>query len=398
MAVQLGLVLPYIMKALAAANVAKGVVDTAGVMRQVSSILKKGGVADAKSLVTALNGIVSGNGLPYLGKGGGKKFMDSAMSFFLSQYLPQMMMQGGLNGTRVGQLLLGYDKMMPGDRGFVMGEGSLSHPWDTREYTFGSSGPTVSGPFGRGGAGGGSGGSGGPVGKWFGGTPGTAQRMFGWGGSAGSGGWSAEELLRKLVEDPMSVLGQQLSAPQAEGGAPFAEEGAWRDFLREQKAKDAEFEAELNRRLDKNRQEYVDEKMSRYYRKPGSQWAKELATEGFGRLAQGFGEGFNVYNSALANALMQSAAGAMTSRQAEMYGNPLMSGMTLLAGGRQALGGIANVAGKQLGNFFRDWSDDIASEFENQRITRLQLDNRQPGQVIDTLGRIGMRRREGRRE
>lgn len=170
----------------------------------------------------------------------------------------------------------------------------------------------------------------------------------------------------------------------------------YRQFLRDEKRKDVEFDREL----DRDNQEYVDEKLSKYYKKPTSQWAKELALEAGGRAAQGAGEGYDVYNSILANAIMQSAANSVPQAQAAVYGNSALSGASLVAGSRQARGKIGSIVGKQLGSFLRGWSNDIAAEYQRERMLRIQLEagGRPTGYWYDSISKAGARERAAHKD
>lgn len=213
-------------------------------------------------------------------------------------------------------------------------------------------------------------------------SPPIVARTLGW------GGWNVDDLLDELYDDPMGYWEKQMGpgGTKAIGEDPFAQQNAEMDWRRAQRRKDAEFDWETKKLLDKDKQEWIDRHMADYYAKPKSQWLKEKLFEGAGTLSGIVGEGFNIYNSALANALMQSAASMVTPRQAELYGNPFEGTTAMYAGGRQAFGGIADSVGRNIGEFLRDWSDDIRAEFERQRIMRLQMDNPQTGRVIETIG------------
>ena len=208
--------------------------------------------------------------------------------------------------------------------------------------------------------------------------------------------WSnSEPSLDDIYNNPFDVWSHMDVGPEnppdtkSAADEVFEEQRRARDFLREQKRVDAE----LERELDQANQDYADEKLRKYYKKPASQTFKEQGLRFAGRAAQGIGESLDLYNSILANSLVQSAAGLMSEEQARMYGNPFASGTALYAGARQAGGKIASAVGKQFGNWLRDWSDSLAAEYNMQRMMRMQLEGggRAVGQMYDAIGRAGRR-------
>lgn len=331
-----------------------------------------------------LDKIISANGLPYLGMGNSKRFIDKATYFFLSQYLPQILSQGGLNGTSIGQLLLPAGGAGGAAAGSSPTFSAFADPNDPDSvsvsnylppslpdkpnpyipFTLGEGGPTVSGPFGNG-----------PSGS---GTGGELARMFGYGGQPG-GGWSVEDLLNGA-----GWSGQVEPAEQSDVD-PFAERDAEMEWRRKQQKKQAKFE----RKLQEKNQEWIDERMRKYYKKPWKQWMKEKLPEAAGVGLQTIGQSMNAYNSILANALMQSAASSLSKRQEEMYGNPLASGTAMIAGGHMARGRIADAIGQNVGGLLQDWAKDIAGEFERLRGYRLQMDINPSGLSMDALYKIG---------
>ena len=330
---------------------------------------------------SALDSIISANGLPYLGMGNGKRFIDEAMGVFLSSYLPQALSQGELDETGLGQLLLPFGGMLQPkanptfsaladrrDGGGVDWEALLDYYLNEGgdgdgdggggsgyipNFVLGDSGPTVSGPFGDG-----------PSGS---GTGGELARVFGYGGQPG-GGWS-----------------WQAEPAELYNADPFAEQNAEMKWRRKQQKKQAKFD----RKLQEKNQEWIERRMDQYYRKKPSQWAKEKGLEAAGTLAAIAGQGMNAYNSILANSLMQSAASTLSRRQEEMYGNPLLPGTSMIAGGHMARGQIADVVGQNLGEFLKNWGQDIAGEFERMRGLRIQMDINPSGRAMDALYKLG---------
>ena len=318
-------------------------------------------VGNAGSLVpvgTDVVGMLSG-----LGQAGGNQFLDSAMLLFLQRYVLPQMLGGGVfssDGTfNPLELAAAIKRQAEGRKtvewAFENRDKLGSYPW-LRAVRPEASPPIVS-------------------------------RMFGWGGRD-AGGWNVDDLLNRIYDDPFGYWEKQVAsgAPKAIGADPFVEKNAEMDWRRAQRRKDAEYDWKTKKKLDEDVQDWIDAKLDKYYRKPKIQWAKEKLPELAGTVIGMAGEGFDLYNSILANALMQSAAGRVTPLQEELYGNPYKVGAALYGGGRMAAGKVMDSVGKNIGSFLRDWSDDVRAEFERQRIMRLQMDRPQTGRVIETLG------------
>ena len=302
------------------------------------------------------------------------QFMTAALYKFLSQYLPHILR--GDTGSWAPGAAFGQKLLPVGGDAVPVGEpyGGISGPWANYNHgpptawitSDGMMSPDYPLP---------------PSTRVYGGLP---ERTLGW------GGWNADDLLDELYDDPMGYWERQVGSggTKAIGADPFAEQNAEMDWRRAQRRKDAMFNWETQKKLDEDKQIWIDNKMAQYYSKPMEQWKKEKLPEAAGTLAGTIGEGLNIYNSVLANALMQSAASMVTPRQAELYGNPFEGPTAMYAGGRKAFGGVAESVGKNFGEFLRDWSDDIRAEFERQRIMRLQMDQPQTGRVVETLGDV----------
>lgn len=378
----------------AAANAAgKAISGAAG--KAISGAAGKAASSGAAAAIANTIGRLMGpEGLRMLGKAGSRQFMNAALFQFMTQYLPRMLSGGALGGTKAGQLLLGYNPQGGATPNWIFGGGYSSY---APNWMFG-------GGSGGGGSGGGGGGGGGgslpPGGGGLPGLPGgdgglpdlargagpVVSRLFGWGGNT-AGGEFLGDALGRFFEDPTAYWQQQVS-PDALGSGMFSEEAARRDFMRQQRRADAELDREINR----ENQSYIDEKLKKYYGKGAGQWAKELGLEGAGMLAQAGGEAYDLYNSVLANALMQSAASSMPEARARAYGNPIAATAPLVAGAHMARGKVVGTLGKHVGNFLKGWSDDIAGEFEKQRALRLNLDQRPSGMFMDSYYKLGKRR------
>ena len=217
---------------------------------------------------------------------------------------------------------------------------------------------------------------------WSGGPPANVRgagpvvaRPFGWAGQDFS-----DEAMDSFFEDPYAAWSQE-----AEEFDPFAERKSEHDFMRKEKLMDFALEQRLNDFM----QSRINNKLKSYYRKPAVQWLKEIGLSAAGHAAQGAGEIYDAYNSALANSLMNAAANRVTRRQEELYGNPLMSPTIMYAGGRRARGNIANIAGSHLGSFLRGWSDRLAGEFAQQRALRIQMDMKPVGLFMENYYKLG---------
>ena len=413
MAFPLALVLSYLAKGIAggaAMNVGKAAIKK-GAKGIASAVGKKAGKKGAKGAANAgknaakmsakrmkllpgvarnAMGIVSrgfNSDFPMYNAGLGKIFgdpylMNILMYEFMMRKLPEALANGRLDGTMLGNLFRSSPIMSDVlRRGFALPSGGTGWAMLGNGGDTGAMSPDAPGP----------------VGKWFGGYPNAKtavippqafQRLFGWGGSTTRNGAALDEALKRLYEDPISYWDTQIGDAVSIGD-PFAEESAERDFMRKQKVRDAA----LDRMLDSVNQEYVSSKLKKYYRKGMGQWAAEKVPEALGMVAQTAGDAASIYNSALANALMQSAASKISKAQADRYGNPYMQGAALLAGARNALGGIGGSLGKNIGGFLKDWSDDIAGEFERQRALRLNLDTRPSGMFMDSYYKLGKPRK-----
>lgn len=349
-----------------------------------SAATKSGMRIGAGNVGNAINGIISANGFPYLGMDNGRRFMNAAQYIFLSRYLPTAYRSGRLGGSMLEQLL------MPlagggGGGGLIPPTGRVTFPFP--DGPDGPDGPFPPGPY--------DGPN--PLGPYRSGVPDKFRRL-GWGGGRTAGGMAVEDALRQFFDDPFTDVEWEIVSPEEGTGTdigadPLDEERRYRAFLRKEKAKDAKHE----RKLDKAKQSYIDKKLKKYYRKPKRQWVKELGTNFAGRAAYGLGEAYDLYNSALANALMQSASGGLSKRQEELYGNPVKAGTTMFAGGRAARGKMANAVAQQVGHFFQDWSDKLSGEFDQQRALRMQMDIRPSGLAMDAYYKLGRYRPERRR-
>lgn len=341
-------------------------VASEGLRRAVAgNPVKKGGMKISKNNVgKSLDGIISANGLPYLGMGNSSRFINRAVDVFLSSYLPQALSQGELEETELGQLLLPFMELAE--------DGQFLFPF--MEDGSGSGAPTFSAFAGHNASGGVDSGD---LSDYY---RGSEQGSYG-----GNGGVDTEALLSYYLGGEQGSEDNKAESAKQRNNNPFAEQDAEMEWRRKQQEK----QAGLERRLQKRNQKWIEERMDKYYRKKKLQWLKEKGLEAVGAIAATAGQSANVYNSLLANALMQSAASSMTRAQAEKYGNPLLPGTQLYAGGRMAGGQIANVIGQNVGEFLKNWGQDIAGEFERMRGLRIQMDVSPSGRAMDAIYKLG---------
>lgn len=121
------------------------------------------------------------------------------------------------------------------------------------------------------------------------------------------------------------------------------------------------------------------------YKKKAGEWLGELLTSGTGTTLSAGGSVLGAYNSILADALGNALDSMTNPRQAAAWGNPYAAGASILGGGRNAWGAVANVVGDAAGGWFDNLSQQMRSENLQNRMTQMMLENRMTGEMLKQL-------------